>query len=1313
MKNFDLRNVFRALLVSLSVFLLPYVVCSQTQYQVNGRVLVKVDGHYYDVTYPDSLKVVEHCITVKFKKGQKTTGATNLIQTYNLKLPQEPLNDYYDFELPEDADVISMTNSLLSEGTVDKVYLNHYIPFCWTFPNDPGSSSQSLNIFSLWYYDLLNIIDVWDITTGNPAIKVAIIDAGCDWDDADLIDPGISYDLVHQTTNVTPGFHPCHGTEMTSIIAARTNNNTEICGIAGGWGNTPGVSVMMVKISDSDEIESQYSDDAVLYAATHGAHIINMSWGNYNWFYQPLDDEINNAYAMGVTMFASVGNTDNVETNDPVYDLICWPASHEHVIAVGGTNQYDERWVNSGGAGSSFNGQTEISTVSGGTENDPLGMFVISNTNNILYDQWMTSGASATASAIAGLMLSVNPCLTPDEIREILIQSCVKLGGYNYNWNPQKPGHSKELGYGRVDALTAVNLSNPLPGFTVNNNDEIVWDKPKFVNGNITIHAGGKLIINSVLKMSSGNKIIIEEGGALELDGATLTSRCEAPWAGIEVHGNPALPQTSADYQGRLSIYNSIIENAQVAIGVCDDLSAISISGFVSVGGGGIIEASQANIINCTIGVTFAPYEYGNISYFKRGSIVYNSNALTNSFAGGMFFNSINDISLIGTQFQNLTTSPIGYGIRSYNSSFSLDYFCDDIEAPCQTGFGIKCLFENLNYGVYAENIGTNKFVNIKNSKFDGNNQGFYGSGLLLPALLDNIFISPNEATISYGMYLNVCNQYTVENNTFISSSSTSSPDIGLYIYNSGGQENQIYNNEFRNLMYGAVAYGINRNYTAGTGLCFKCNDFIGCDYDISVPEPIVLPVSLNHGIRKTQGSIGTLNTDAAGNTFSLNGINNFFNQVNKIQYVAHGNANPQSAKIIPNPRSSSVSITLNTNTYYTKQISCPRHDFAESMQELVEEQSNAEQLILSTETQLESFVDGGNTQNLNGEIESADPSQSLDIYQNLLTISPYLSDEVMKTGIEKTDVLVDAMIRDILVANPSAAKSEDVMQKLSERPIPLTEEMVDEILSGENVLSSKDVLAMNLVKANESWSNANRGIMLYYSQDTVPMHRNDSILELLSSSNNFYSRIQYALINGDLGNANIADQTLENIPVDFVLDENSNAELTAIQSLLSEINLLKPQDENYITSEGLASSNLVQLSQNDELSSGAFARNILHAAGIIEYNEPIILVNENKSDIAVVSNSIQPIAKTSNLLEVFPNPASQYCIVRYQLPESSKSGIITLIDPSGKMLLIRRLTDTKNSIVFPLENIPAGSYRISLIIDGVLQKSLQLNVLL
>ena len=77
-----------------------------------------------------------------------------------------------------------------------------------------------------------------------------------------------------------------------------------------------------------------------------------------------------------------------------------------------------------------------------------------------------TSFAAPVVSGVVALMLSVYPNLEEAEIRQILKDTADKVGGYDYDWNPSMPGHSRELGYGRVNAQAAVEAVDGMFVFT-------------------------------------------------------------------------------------------------------------------------------------------------------------------------------------------------------------------------------------------------------------------------------------------------------------------------------------------------------------------------------------------------------------------------------------------------------------------------------------------------------------------------------------------------------------------------------------------------------------------------------------------------------------------------------------------------------------------------------------------------------------------------------------------------------------------------------------------------------------------------------
>ena len=137
-----------------------------------------------------------------------------------------------------------------------------------------------------------------------------------------------------------PGNNPMdrfpHGTHVAGIIAAQGNNATGIIGVA------PKARIMPVKtISDFAErsFNGTFADAAegLVYAARHGADVINNSWGpGYANGSEPLTEEaVRYAYGLGaVVVFSSGNDSDDVSAYSP--------DNMPEVIKVAATDEQDE-----------------------------------------------------------------------------------------------------------------------------------------------------------------------------------------------------------------------------------------------------------------------------------------------------------------------------------------------------------------------------------------------------------------------------------------------------------------------------------------------------------------------------------------------------------------------------------------------------------------------------------------------------------------------------------------------------------------------------------------------------------------------------------------------------------------------------------------------------------------------------------------------------------------------------------------------------------------------------------------------------------
>jgi subtilisin family serine protease len=358
------------------------------------------------------------------------------------------LYNVFNFHVPEEANIHSIVHDYSSDSHVSYAEPNYLIHSC-VIPNDTYFNLQ---------YALHNTgqsggtpdadIDApeaWDIETGDENIVIAVVDSGVDWDHPDLVNniwvnPGEDlngngkvdsddfndidddsngfvddlrgWDFVDTTNPVYPGEDGAvrdnnpmdfdgHGTHCSGIASAMTNNNIGIAGVC--WD----CSIMPVRAGymSNTGLSAGEMDDivaAVIYAADNGAHIMSNSWGTYS-FSDLLKDTMDYAYAQGVVLVAAAGNFD---VNQRIY-----PAALDNVIAVGATNNKDER-VTLSDWGSHFGSWVDVAAPGA-----DIGSTYF-NDSYILMSG--TSMATPHVSGLVGLMLSKNPGLNQEEVRTIL-----------------------------------------------------------------------------------------------------------------------------------------------------------------------------------------------------------------------------------------------------------------------------------------------------------------------------------------------------------------------------------------------------------------------------------------------------------------------------------------------------------------------------------------------------------------------------------------------------------------------------------------------------------------------------------------------------------------------------------------------------------------------------------------------------------------------------------------------------------------------------------------------------------------------------
>ncbi len=321
-------------------------------------------------------------------------------------------------------------------------------------PNDPNFSKQ-------WHYHNTGQVppggtvdadidapEAWDVTTGSSTIKVGVLDSGIPIQSGVLSHPDLDvasrylfgWDYVN--SDAVPADDRGHGTHVSGTIAAETNNGTGVAGVA--WN----VKILAIKVFNSAGSGSHANfRDGCMYAANNGCKVINYSGGGT----ASSTKEWGVAYAdtQDVVVCASAGNNYSGSVKWPA----AYSASYSNTIAVSATDHNDvfSPYSNKGpevtvaapgGYGSTVDANDVYSTM----PNYWVTMNGAGYPQNYSYMAG-TSMACPHVAGVAALILSQDPTLTPDSVREILKNTAEDLGA---------PGRDDYYGSGRINARQAL-----------------------------------------------------------------------------------------------------------------------------------------------------------------------------------------------------------------------------------------------------------------------------------------------------------------------------------------------------------------------------------------------------------------------------------------------------------------------------------------------------------------------------------------------------------------------------------------------------------------------------------------------------------------------------------------------------------------------------------------------------------------------------------------------------------------------------------------------------------------------------------------
>ncbi|MBN8704405.1 MAG: S8 family peptidase [Bacteroidetes bacterium] len=452
-------------------------------------------------------------IVVKFKKqvaakmtvrnlAEQFLSATSAVSTeplisgsVNMAAQSVGLDRIWIYTVAPGADLSSISAKLNSNKYVEyaePVYMTGTTGFMSGVDNQRTIGSVLPNdplITNLHPLSQVRAGDAWEVQKGDSNVVIAIIDTGVDWDHEDLagsiwynpgetgldgvgndkktngidddengkIDDFRGWDFVESSTTPATGEdgetednNPMdfngHGSHVAGIAAGVTDNGIGIASLS--WG----VKLLPIRIgyhttAGQGSSNSLFQSRAFIYAADMGADILNMSFTNGG---KLIEDAGLYATQKGTLVVISAGN-DNLDTPSEL-DVHPWAMTVSSVARTDVKAYYSSfgNWVKIAAPG----GDQSTSSSNGFLSSVPYPSTLYGGKK---YEYFQgTSMASPFVASLAGLIKSKFPEIGLVDLVERIKQTADNIDALN-------PGYIGKLGSGRINAYSALTMSNLTP----------------------------------------------------------------------------------------------------------------------------------------------------------------------------------------------------------------------------------------------------------------------------------------------------------------------------------------------------------------------------------------------------------------------------------------------------------------------------------------------------------------------------------------------------------------------------------------------------------------------------------------------------------------------------------------------------------------------------------------------------------------------------------------------------------------------------------------------------------------------------------
>ncbi len=388
------------------------------------------------------------------KPADKEESSSSLVESATQQEQEEPVKE--DIQEEEEEEIAESSPSEEENRTEISFDTNKdiasakqepYYKYAWHI-NSKNSILNSKG-YEIDEHADINLTEAWKLTMGQ-GIKVAVIDDGGE----------VNHEEIQ--ANLFKAYNADDGSDDVSVDSEEGSHGNTCAGFIvsaingkGTVGVAPKSELIIIKQEESSDANTI---KAFEYAKVQGAKVISCSWGT-NDISDIIVSELKSLYDDGITVVFASGNEGESLDKEDVNDEseIAW------VIGVGSSVENNDV-----GSYSNYGKNIDILAPGGDTE-ESSGILGIDNMGEVGSDNQLdlvnnnyqftdgTSFATPVTAGVVALMYSINPNITPKEVREILISTATKIGqGYDDN------GFEEKRAYGKINAGLAIKRAKRL-----------------------------------------------------------------------------------------------------------------------------------------------------------------------------------------------------------------------------------------------------------------------------------------------------------------------------------------------------------------------------------------------------------------------------------------------------------------------------------------------------------------------------------------------------------------------------------------------------------------------------------------------------------------------------------------------------------------------------------------------------------------------------------------------------------------------------------------------------------------------------------